>query len=360
MELSIARCPCVNHPLRLLSLRFGLGLLQVALDAALLAGCSRDAGESRAAVVRDAGTVASLTEERRQRLVESIVPLVNAHYVFAELGAKATEAIRDHLARGDYAGITGEADFAQRLTDDLRAVTHDLHFRVRYRPKRGTEPMTPELRAKLAVEAKHGIADARSLPGGVGLLKIDSFLEPPETLALQQAYVEAMAVVADAPALILDLRDNYGGDPTTVAYVLSYFFEPQPVHVNDVWNREQNVTWQNWTRHDVPGKRFGGRKPMFVLVSHRTVSGGEEMAYDLQAQKRAPVLGEPTTGAANPAPPFDLGDDIRAFIPVARAINPITKANWEGTGVLPDLAVDPAQAVERARSMAGSRSSGLK
>jgi C-terminal processing protease CtpA/Prc len=92
---------------------------------------------------------------------------------------------------------------------------------------------------------------------------------------------------------------------------------------------------------------------LFVLVSHRTVSGGEEMAYDLQAQKRAPLLGEPTTGAANPAPRFELGDGFRVFIPVARAINPITHTNWEGTGVLPDVAVDPAQAQERALSMAG-------
>ena len=147
---------------------------------------------------------------------------------------------------------------------------------------------------------------------------------------------------------------NYGGDPRTVAYMLSYLFDPAPVHVNDIWSRDENVTWKNWTQRDVPGKRFGGHKPLFVLVSKRTVSGGEEAAYDLQAQKRAVVIGETTVGAANPAPPYDVGDGFRVYIPVARAINPITHTNWEGTGVQPDVAVDATDALNVALSLAAA------
>jgi hypothetical protein len=327
-------------------------LLPATAIASLL-GCSRRPGpQGNTTTSADASPAGTLTEARRQRLVSALLPLVEAHYVSRELGVSAAAAVREHTARGDYANLAREEDLARRLTDDLRAVTNDLHFRVRYRPAGWTEPTTPEREAELAVEARHGIASVEHLPGGVALLKIDSFLEPPDTPALLQAYAAAMSEVADAPALLLDLRDNYGGDPATVAFAMSYFFDPTPVHLNDIWSREEDVMWQNWTRRDLPGKRFGGHKPVVVLVSKRTISGGEEAAYDLQTQKRALVLGEPTAGAANPAPPFDLGDGFNVFVPVARAINPITQTNWEGKGVIPDVSVAPPDAVKLALSMA--------
>jgi hypothetical protein len=312
-------------------------------------GAGRPPGDSA-----DAAPVGTLTAERRQRVVETMLPLVRAHYVFPDLGVTAAQALQGHLARGDYAAFSVEEDFAQRLTDDLRAVTHDLHFRVRYRRPgaQAPEAITPELQAKLDVEARHGVHSVERLANGVALLRLDSFLDPPDSPALRKAYADAMTEVADARALVLDLRDNYGGDPRTVAFMLSYLFDSTPVHVNDIWSRDENVTWKNWTQRDVPGRRFGGHKPIFVLVSKRTVSGGEEAAYDLQAQKRALVLGEVTTGAANPAPRFDLGDNFGVFIPSARAINPITHTNWEGTGVQPDIAVDAADALKVALSMA--------
>ena len=328
-----------------------------ALLALALLACSRGnpapSPAASASVTGVAAEAGSLTADRRQHVLDSMLPLIGAHYVFPELGEAAVHAVQDHQARGDYASLSVEDDFAQRLTDDLRAVTHDIHFRVRYRAGgQAPEAMTPERRAELEVEARQGVHSVERLAGGVALLKLDSFLDPPDSPALQKAYADAMSEVADARALVLDLRDNYGGDPRTVAFMLSYLFDATPVHVNDIWSRDEDVTWQNWTQRNVPGRRFGGHKPIFVLVSRRTISGGEEAAYDLQAQKRALVLGEVTAGGANPSPRFDLGDGFVVFIPSARAINPITHTNWEGTGVQPDVAVDPADSLKVALSLA--------
>ncbi len=334
--------------------------MRSALLALGLLACSRGSPDpsasaaSAAPAASDAATsVGALTVEGRQHLLDAMLPLIRAHYVFPELGVTAAQTLQDHLARGDYASLSVEKDFAQRLTDDLRAVTHDLHFRVTYRtPGQAPPPPTPELQAKLEVEARQGVHSVDRLADGVAVLKLDSFLDPPDSPALRKAYADAMSEVADARVLVLDLRDNYGGDPRTVAYMLSYLFDPTPVHVNDIWSRDENVTWQNWTERDVPGKRFGGHKPIFVLVSKNTMSGGEEAAYDLQAQKRAVVIGEPTSGGANPAPHFDFDAGFRVYIPSARAINPITHTNWEGTGVQPDVAADPADALKVALSLA--------
>lgn len=329
-----------------------------AVGAILLLACSRggpspspSAATSASPPPSDAA-IGTLTPERRQRLIDRMTPIIRARYVSSELAAATAQALEEHLARGDYASLSVEGDFAHRLTDDVRAVTHDLHFRVRYKAPGTTDVVTDKDRAELEVEARHGIHSVERLPNGVAILKLDSFLEPPDSQALRNAYASVMGEIADARALVLDLRDNYGGDPTTVAFALSYFFDATPVHLGDVWSREEDVTWQNWTRRDVPGPRFGAYKPIFVLVSKETISGGEAAAYDLQSQKRAIVIGETTAGAANLAPPFDLGDGFAVYVPVARAINAITHTNWEGTGVRPDIAVNPSDAQKVALSMA--------
>jgi C-terminal processing protease CtpA/Prc len=184
------------------------------------------------------------------------------------------------------------------------------------------------------------------------VVRIDSFRQGADVPGVAAAYASRMSQVADARALILDLRENHGGDPSAVALLLSYLFEPPPVHLNDIWWRDDGSTWQLWTRAHVEGKRFGGKKPVFVLTSRRTFSGGEEAAYDLQVQKRATLVGETTGGGANPAPLHKLDENFALAIPSGRAINPVTYTNWEGTGVVPDVAVDAAAALEEAHHRA--------
>jgi C-terminal processing protease CtpA/Prc len=155
-----------------------------------------------------------------------------------------------------------------------------------------------------------------------------------------------MSQVADADALVVDLRENHGGDPHTIAFVASYLFDAKPVHINDLFFADKHTTEQFWTLKDVKGARFGGKKPMYVLTSHATFSGGEELAYDRQALHRAPVIGETTGGGAHPSDLFDLDDWFHIIVPRARPINPVTKTDWEGVGVKPAVAVPSHTALE--------------
>jgi C-terminal processing protease CtpA/Prc len=114
-----------------------------------------------------------------------------------------------------------------------------------------------------------------------------------------EAIVAVMQVVARADQLIIDLRRNAGGDPTTVALVCSYLFD-EPTHLITISGRDGSRTFQSWTLPYVPGSRFGGVKPIWVLTSSSTFSGGEELAYDLQQHGRATIVGERTRGGAHP------------------------------------------------------------
>ncbi len=162
----------------------------------------------------------------------------------------------------------------------------------------------------------------------------------------------AMSFVADTDALILDLRDNLGGHPQMVTLLASYVFDGWTQQLSSIYWRGTGDTVPAWTSSYVPGKRFGKDKPVYVLTSSRTVSAAEAFAYDLQAAKRATIVGEVTVGGANPGNIFRAGDHFRMQVAEGRAINPITKTNWEGTGVRPDAPVQADLALATAQLLA--------
>ena len=89
-----------------------------------------------------------------------------------------------------------------------------------------------------------------------------------------------------------------------------------------------------------------------------TFSGAEEFTYNLKNLKRATIVGETTGGGAHPGGGFRVNEHFSMFVPTGRAISPITKTNWEGTGVKPDVEVPADQALIVARLMALKKSVG--
>jgi len=160
-----------------------------------------------------------------------------------------------------------------------------------------------------------------------------------------------MNLIAHTNALIIDLRQCQGGNPGMVALISSYLFAGEPIHLNSLYWREEDFTQQYWTLPYVPGQRFVD-KPVYVLTSSGTFSAGEEFAYNLQTRQRATLVGETTGGGAHPGSPYRLHPHFEAFIPVGRAINPITNENWEGCGVAPDVAATQEEALTVAYRLA--------
>jgi C-terminal processing protease CtpA/Prc len=195
--------------------------------------------------------------------------------------------------------------------------------------------------------ATFGVEKADHLSPKIGYLEISGF--PPPHLTAEK-YAAAMNKLADTDALIIDVRDNGGGTPMSVALLISYFVD-QPTHLNDIWERASGETIQFWTENRLEGKRYGGKKPIVILAGPETKSAGEDFTYTMQALKRATVIGERTWGGAHPTMPWRLGDHFYAMIPAARSISPITHSNWEGRGVMPDVPAPPAQALAVAKEL---------
>ena len=288
----------------------------------------------------------------RGRVIEGAVKMLNEYYVYPDIAKKMEDALKTHQAKGDYNSVTDGDAFAGLLTTHLRDVSHDKHLAVNFVPKAPPEnPGKPsaedEARMRTQLERNNCFFEkVERLPSNIGYLKFNAFANPE---VCGPTVTAAFGFLANVDALIIDLRENGGGDPRMVAYICSYLFA-ETTHLNDLYNRKEDSTTQYWTTY-VPGRKLAG-KPVYLLTAHRTFSGAEEFTYNLKNLKRATIVGETTGGGAHPVSGHRIDDHFMIGVPFARAINPVSKTNWEGTGVEPDVKVSAAESLDVAKKMA--------
>jgi retinol-binding protein 3 len=285
----------------------------------------------------------------RAQAIDTLIARLDQHYVFPETARQIATLLRKRQHDGKYDAITNGEQFAAQLTADMASVAHDLHMKVKFsptrlRPGRDVDAM-PNATSKAAKDRNHGVDSVDHLSPAIGYLRITAF--PPRALVVNR-YASALDKLSDTNALIIDVRDNGGGDPDSVALLISYFVD-RPTRLNDIWSRDSGQTTQTWTEGKLDGKRYGEKKPVVILAGPGTASAGEDFTYTMQALKRATVIGERTWGGAHPIGLYRLGDHFYAAIPHSRSISPITHTNWEGTGVTPDINTPPADALAVAK-----------
>lgn len=287
----------------------------------------------------------------RVQTIDTLVARLDRHYVFPDKAKQIATLLRQRQHDGKYDALTDGEQFAAQLTADMASVAHDLHMKVKFsatrlRPGAGLDGMT-KAASGAARDQRYGVENVDHLSPAVGYLRISAF--PPRSL-VAGTYASAMDKLSDTDALIIDVRDNSGGAPESVALLISYFVD-RPTRLNDIWSRDSGRTTQTWTEGALDGKRYGGKKPVVILAGPRTASAGEDFTYTMQALKRAAVIGERTWGGAHPITLYRLGDHFFAAIPHSRTISPITHTNWEGSGVTPDIKASPADALAVAKDM---------
>jgi Peptidase family S41/N-terminal domain of Peptidase_S41 in eukaryotic IRBP len=301
-----------------------------------------------------------------REIVTTAGALLRENYVFPEVAERAATAVETRLATGEYDGLD-EGALAELLTGHLHEICDDKHLRVwaprgprpggpgpggpgrarpeerRHRPA-PEEPDDHEARVlamrRMGRLDNFGIHRVERLDGNIGYLDLRRV---PVPAIAGPAMAAAMELVAGTYELIIDLRRNGGGAPDGVVFWCSYLFDERPTHLNDIFRADSGQTRQFWALSYVPGPRYLDR-PVSVLTSERTFSGGEDFAYTLQALGRAEVIGETTGGGAHPTRVFPISHAVNIAVPFARSVNPVTGTNWQGTGVVPDVAVPEAEA----------------
>ncbi|MEV7417434.1 S41 family peptidase [Streptomyces sp. NPDC089919] len=283
-----------------------------------------------------------------EEIIERALERIGAGYVFPEKVAAVEAAVRERAAAGAYRELAGP-ELCAAVTADLQEVCPDKHLRLMWvEEAQSLEPADEDggeaaFRALLRAE-NHGVLRVEQLEGNIGLIELRLITTAVDGAAVIGA---AMQLVAGSSALVLDLRRCRGGSPEGAAMWNSYFFPDDQVHLNDIYSRSTDSTRQYWTAGHLPAPRYPDR-PVYVLTSATTFSGGEDVAYTLQAHGRAVVVGETTRGGAHPTARHPVSEHVLVTVPTARSINTVTGTNWEGVGVRPDVAVPADEALEAA------------
>jgi len=291
-----------------------------------------------------AAHAAPLPRER----VDAVADAIAANYFDPARAKDIADDLRREAATGTFDALAPQG-LADALTTRLRPL--DRHFRVRFdgvgtadqAPASGTRRPPPP--------ANHGIAVVETLPGDIGHLRLSQFahFEPDDADAPERIAIDAaLAKLSGTRAMIVDLRGCRGGSPSMVGYLASAFVAPG----SDIYNtfRTRGVSLS-----EAPARPYATPRtqvPLYVLVDGGTASAAESFAYTLRSAGRAIVVGERSAGAANPGAMIDIGEGFSVFVSDGTPVNPITHANWEATGIAPDVAVASKDALETASRLA--------
>lgn len=290
----------------------------------------------------------------KSAVLDSILLKLDGQYVIPAVGKKTRDAIAMRRKKHEYDRITSAGEFGDSLTSHLRAASHDRHLAVLY--SYDLVPLSADT-LTVADQAKegeffrvrnYGFEQVERLRGNVGYIRLRGFVSSPEA---GEAAAATMQLMANTDALIIDLRQNGGGNGQMVQLLTTYLLKGDPVHLVNVYSRPDNVTFQSWTLPWVPGPRYTG-KEVYLLTSKRTFSAAEEFCFDLQNQKRVTIVGETTGGGAHPVKFERLSEHFQMSVPYARSTNPENGVDWEGVGVKPDVSVPADDALKTAHMLA--------
>jgi retinol-binding protein 3 len=302
---------------------------------------------------------AAFDKAEKKAVIDALCENLDREYIFPDITEKYIRMLKDNLQSGKYDGIGEPPEFARVITGDLMAIHRDGHLSIRYNPawvknekgRKELDDAAIAFQKRQDRNSNYGFQEIKILPGNIGYFKFDGFTYNTDGI---DAAVGAMGFLSNADALIIDLRANGGGSPEMVQLLCSYFLDNPTKHLNSFSYKDKEKLTQYWTYTYLPGKRLD-KADLYLLTSRGTFSAAEEFAYNLKNLKRAVIVGETTGGGAHDNKFVILTDNFMMSLPFARAVNPITKSNWEEVGVEPDIKVSQNKALETALAMAARK-----
>ncbi len=289
-------------------------------------------------------------QDYKNDVLGKVTNLIATKYVLPEQAIKYAAEFKKKCDLGAYDTLTSAKSFTKQVTSDLIAISHDKHinFRVIESSGIGEEPensLHHSLRYHhLGVIENKGFKKLEWIDGNIGYLDIRRFYYIAD---IRDRVAAAIKFLSNADAIIIDLRENGGGSGD---YLSSYFL-PYPTQLCSWYSREEDFSYEFWTEK-LTGIKPLTEVPLFLLTSDRTFSSAESFAYEMKVNKRAILIGDSTGGGAHSTDMYQIDAQFEIYIPTARAVNPITESNWEGTGVIPDVLVPAESALDTAIVMA--------
>ena len=306
-------------------------------------------------LVGSAASAAPVAKAQAHAVVDAIMRHVEAVYVFPEKRAGIVAALRAADAAGRYDRQSPQA-LADTLTRDMRAVSHDKHMYINWKPAQYQALKTSSQSEKsdayyaaMAARENEGFTAMRVLGGNVRYVRwasVDWSGKP--TIRVM---ADVARFLAGGDAIILDLRRNGGGDSDAVAQFVSYFMPAKRRLLMTFHDGLSGKAGYSRVVRNLPGPRLTGR-PLYVLIDGHTGSAAEEFAYHVKQFRLGTLVGQHTAGAANNDTLYPVAPGFVLSVSTGYPEHPVSHSNWEGVGVQPDVPVAAAAACDKALVLA--------
>lgn len=301
---------------------------------------------------------ASISNKEKIEIIDKTVDLIQQNYIFPDRAQQIEKYVHEKLKSGGYDSLSRIINFLEVFERDIQQRGNDTHLGMGLSPERvkqivsdnenekngKKEEITPEWLERLHFE-NFRIRKVERLDGNIGYL---NFLNFPPLEPAKPTLVGAMNFIRFSSAVIIDLRNNGGGNSETMNFLLSYFLQDS-TQISEMRFRKENRIEKNFTVKDDVINKIQTQTPVYILVSNKTASAAEGFAYTLQQYKRAVIVGEQTKGEGNPGQLFAINDILYIMIPTIESINPVSKKSIDGVGVTPDIQVASSKALPMAK-----------
>lgn len=288
-----------------------------------------------------------LTAFDRKVALTQLANVLAQHYVLPEMAAQLSAALLKAEAAGTFNHLQSKAQLVDEVGDWLRAVGKDGHLGLELTQSYGE---VTYIRHETEEKRRNNFAFEKLeiLPGNIGYLKLNKFVQ---AAAAFDVASQALQFLSRTDALIIDLRESAGGSPQLVRYLLSHFVPADTL----LWQLERRSTEQTEEVRAQVVLQKQLQMPLYVLQSVNQASAAEFFSYALQQQGRATVIGETSAGLAHYTGAMAVTDWLFVRIPLARPLFPKNADNFEQRGVMPDVKVPAAKALQQALALTQQR-----
>ena len=290
-----------------------------------------------AAVMVSTAACAQQVPDWQAEVFDQLPQMLEEGYIYEDVGLSLAQSVRE--MSDDFAHLETRREFISAVNHELYALSNDAHLTLRYRPTAEVENAEPRRRPSGCAS---GDITWRMEAGNIGYISVPRIYGDE---AYRAGFDAAMAELGDADGIILDVRNNCGGEPRTLIHFASWFFA-EPTHLTSTEGRDM-PTRERWTSDNVAGEPYADR-PLVILTNQRSFSAAESFTFGMKISGRATVIGEPTGGGGHWGEEMRLSDDLVVFMPQGRTFDPRTGHGWEAEGVQPDIASSSDDALHAA------------
>lgn len=285
-------------------------------------------------------------------LIDSIAKVVAHNYIQLEMGEKMSTFILEQHQQKAYNKLS-YIELCRQLRKDFVEVSDDVHMNALYWKHAETPQLSKleELQDPAGAKSNYGYVEIKITRENIGYLKIAHFTKWKFFSKAKTAATNAIRILQNTDALVIDLRDNPGGFEDIVAHVLSHFFDGPKRELQSYHIRNENRKRSIYITEELPIKKLP-EIPIYILINEGTGSAAESFSYMMKHLGRATVLGDTTVGAGNGSRYYRISDKIVVQVATSETINAVTKTSWEKVGVAPNIVLDSAVVEAKAFEMA--------